>query len=189
MAVGARCSLAQAVSAFSSRMHLTGPLLDGSDVLRAYVRGARAGSTQRAYAAQWQQFATWCGGQGVSALLADPRLVAEYLAVRAQAGVAVASINLMLAAVCFMHKMSGFGFARTDPILMLVLDGIRREHVGLQRQAEPLTGRLLGEVLAQLGEEPADVRDAALLCLLYAFALRPPKSWRSTGSSWEVEMP
>jgi site-specific recombinase XerC len=28
------------------------------------------------------------------------------------------------------------------------------------------------EVLAQLGEEPADLRDAALLCLLYAFALR-----------------
>src|SRR5438477_3419697 len=105
-------------------LHLTGALLDGSDLHRAYVRDARAGSTQRAYAAQWQQFATWCGRQGMSALPADPRLVAEYLAGRAQAGVAVASINVMLAAVCFMHKTSGFSFARTHPILMLVLDGI-----------------------------------------------------------------
>ena len=167
-------------------MHLTGALLDGSDLLRAYVRGARAGNTQRAYAAQWQQFATWCGRQGVSALPADPRLVAEYLAVRAQAGVAVASINVTLAAVCFMHKMSGLSFARTDPILTLVLDGIRRQHVGLQRQAEPLTGRLLGEVLAHLGAEAADLRDAALLCLLYAFALRASEivalDWQQLGS-------
>src|SRR5438045_8181558 len=146
-------------------LHLTDTLLDGSDLLRAYVRDARAGSTQRAYAAQWQQFATWCGRQGMSALPADPRLVAEYLAVRAQAGVAVASINVMLSAVCFMHKTSGLSFARTHPILMLAVDGIRRRHAGLQRQAEPLTGRLLGEVLAQLGEEPADLRDAALLSL------------------------
>jgi site-specific recombinase XerD len=153
-------------------LHLTGALLDGSDLLRAYMRGARAGSTQRAYATQWQQFATWCGGHGVSALPADPRLVAEYLAVRAQAGVSVASINVMLAAVCFMHKMSGLSFARTHPILMLAVDGMRRQHVGLQRQAEPLTGRLLVEVLAHLGAEPADLRDAALLSLLYAFALR-----------------
>jgi hypothetical protein len=109
---------------------LTGALLDGSDLLRAYVHGARAGNTYRVYDAQWQQFATWCGRQGVSALPADPRFVAEYLAVRAQAGVAVASINVMLSAVCFMHKTSGLSFARTDPILMLAIDGIRRQHVG-----------------------------------------------------------
>src|SRR5438128_5799177 len=92
----------------------------------------------------------------------------------------------MLAAVCFMHKTSGLNFARTHSILMLVLDGIRRQHVRLQRQAEPLTGRLLAEVLAGLDEGPIDLRDAARLSLLYAFALRASEvvalDWQQLGS-------
>jgi site-specific recombinase XerD len=147
-------------------------LFSGSDLVCAYAHQARAGNTHRSYTAQWQQFLTWCGRTGAIALPADPRLVAEYVAQRARAGSAVASIDVMLAAIGFMHKKGGVDFARHDPTLTLVLDGIRRAHVRLQQQAQPLTGTLLAEVLANIGDEPRDLRDAALLSLLYGFAAR-----------------
>jgi site-specific recombinase XerC len=169
---------------------LTSAFFNGSELLRSYVRQARAGNTQRAYQAQWQQFAAWCEQRRTSALPADPPLVAEYLAERAQLGSAVGSIDVMLAAVGFMHQMSGFTFARRHPILKLVLDGIRRQHVAQQPQAAPLTGRLLSQVLAGLGDGAIDRRNAALLSLLYAFALRASEvvalDWlqRGDGQGW-----
>jgi integrase len=169
---------------------LNGALGNGSELLRSYVRRARAGNTQRAYGAQWQQFTAWCEGREVSALPADPSLVAEYLAERAQSGAALGSIDVMLAGVSFMHAMSGLAFARSHPLLRLVLEGIRRQHVAQQRQAAPLTGRLLAEVLAGLGDGAVDRRDAALLSLSYAFALRASEvvalDWlhRGNGQGW-----
>jgi integrase len=126
----------------------------------------------RAYDTQWQRFQTWCRTRGVAPLPAAPVVVAQYVAENAQTGAAIASINVMLTAIRFSHRAAGLAFGRTHPALTLVLDGIRREHVRAQRQAEPLTGKLLSEILATLRRAPTDLRDAALLSLLYLFALR-----------------
>src|SRR5689334_20014499 len=106
------------------------------DLVSHYVRRARSENTLRTYAAQWQQFATWCSQSMMSPMPADPELVARYLAERAQAGSTVSSIHVGVAAIAFAHAKNGFVFARENPTLTLVLAGIRREHTYRTQQAQ-----------------------------------------------------
>ena len=143
-----------------------------ADLLRHYANKARAANTARTYHTQWQQFQEWCGKNGRSRLPATPETIAWYLAERAQAGAAVSSIAVALAAIQFAHDRAGATLRREDPLLRLVLDGIRREHVRPQRQAEPLKQQLLDDILGSCGATAAEQRGAALLALLFVFALR-----------------
>ena len=143
-----------------------------ADLLRHYASKARAANTARTYHTQWQQFQEWCGKNGRSRLPATPETIAWYLAERAQAGAAVSSIAVALAAIQFAHDRAGATLRREDPLLRLVLDGIRREHVRPQRQAEPLKQQLLDDILGSCGATAAEQRGAALLALLFVFALR-----------------
>jgi integrase len=154
---------------------------DLTEAMQRYMRASRAENTWRAYAEQWQRFEAWCRPRTIAALPAEPVTVAQYLAHSAQKGAAVASINVMIAAIAFRHRAAGLVFDRADPVLAAVVDGIRRQHVRPQRQAEPLTGQLLGEILARVEPGPADLRDAALLSLLYLFALRASEA---VGLDW-----
>ncbi len=103
---------------------------------------------------------------------ANPEVVAQYLADRAQAGTAVASLEVALAALRFTHLAGGRAFCADSPTLMLVMNGIRRQHLRPQRQAEPLTGNLLRELLSHSEETPEDLRNGTLLAMLYVFGLR-----------------
>jgi site-specific recombinase XerD len=103
---------------------------------------------------------------------ATPKTIAWYLAERAQAGAALSSIAVALASIRFAHDQVGATMQRDDPLLRLVLDGIRREHVRPQRQAEPLRQKLLDDILACCATTAAEQRGAALLALLFVFALR-----------------
>ena len=155
------------------------------DLLRHYAHGAHAENTWRTYNAQWRDFAVWCDRHGAVALPAQPQIVAEYLARRAQAGIAVASLGVTLAALRFAHTAAGVSFQLNDPILGLVIKGIRRHHLRPQRQAEPLTGALLRQILCQPKDVTEDLRDGALLAMLYLFGLRAAEAvaldWQEAG--------
>ncbi|WP_404935170.1 tyrosine-type recombinase/integrase [Nitratireductor sp. L15S-10] len=49
------------------------------ETARNYARAARSEATQRAYAADWRHFSSWCRRSGYSPLPADPRVVGLYL--------------------------------------------------------------------------------------------------------------
>src|SRR4029079_6930365 len=82
------------------------------------------------------------------------------------------SLNVMLAAVKFVHAAADLPCPSEDPIVRLMLKGMRRRHVRAQKQAAPLTGALLREILSRTDKTLDAVRDAAILALLYVFALR-----------------
>jgi integrase len=145
---------------------------DAQVTLQHYMSRARSSNTYRSYHSQWQRFATWCGTHNLPCLPAHPHVVAAYLAGRAQEGAKVATLNVILSAIAFAHTAEGLVFNRRDPALLLVVDGIRRAHVRAQHQVEPLTAALLREVLTGFTGSSLDRRDAALLALLYTFALR-----------------
>ena len=142
------------------------------NAIEYYRSRARAANTCRTYARQWAHFVAWCKAHALSPLPADAKFVAAYLAARAQNGASVASVNVMLSAIAFAHVVKGLALQRRHPVLKLVVDGIRRTHVRAQSQAEPLTADLLRQLLPTMNGSLLELRDAALLALLYTFALR-----------------
>lgn len=140
--------------------------------LEGYRRRTRAPNTHRVYDAQWATFAAWCETHNQRPMLTDANVVAAYLASRAEQGSRVASLNVALSAIAFAHAAQGVAFDRSNPTLSLVLDGIRRAHVRPQQQAEPITSDLLRQILLAPSAGALEMRDAALLALLFTFALR-----------------
>ena len=106
----------------------------GSALVQHYLAQSRAAHTTRTYAAQWRSFQGWCAKSGQAWLPASTEAVATYLAERAQAGAAMSSIAVALAAIQFAHDQAGMPMARDGRTLRLVLDGIRRIHIKPQRQ-------------------------------------------------------
>jgi site-specific recombinase XerD len=148
------------------------PSFQPAELLAHYASKARSANTVRTYRTQWQHFQSWCGTKSRPCIPASPETIAWYLAERAQTGAALSSIAVALASIRFAHDQVGAAMQRDDPLLRLVLDGIRREHVRPQRQAEPLRQKLLDDILGSCGATAAGQRGAALLALLFAFALR-----------------
>ncbi len=151
------------------------PVVDGHDRSRAYARHAWSANTRRAYAAAWRRFETWCDGQGVAALPAVPSDVAAYLAVRADAGAKLNTLSLALAAIAFVHRGHGVVLDTRDPALAIPWKGIRTT-VGRRRpirRTVPALPEALKAMVAALDRgTPAGARDAALLLLGFAAALR-----------------
>ena len=48
--------------------------------IQSALANSRSPHTRRAYASQWRLWQSWAKGRGVSALPADPEMVAAYLA-------------------------------------------------------------------------------------------------------------
>ena len=59
---------------------LSGRLAALAETAKAYARSAQADNTQRAYAGDWRQFASWLRRQGLAETPPDPEAVGLYLA-------------------------------------------------------------------------------------------------------------
>lgn len=106
---------------------------------------------------------------------ADPIDVANFLAEQASAGKGLSTLRTTIAALKAGHTARGWSFDTTAPPISLVMRGIANAHYQLPRQAEPLRGSVLSDILTTLSEgRPSlrDRRDAAVLAVGYAFALR-----------------
>ncbi len=91
----------------------------------------------------------------------------------ANAGKAPATISSYLAAVVVAHRTAGHAIDRKSPLIADVWQGIARTKARPARQARPLLALELRDLLDGLADEdPADVRDAALLSIGWAAALR-----------------
>ena len=137
------------------------------------ARGAFAESTARALRADLRLFAAWAHAAGYAPDLPVPATtVADFVdafgAVRAPASVAryVASLN-------HLHRAAGLPAPGEAQAVRLALRRLRRTAGTRQAQARPLGWAAIARILATLGDAPADLRDAALLCLAYdSFARR-----------------
>jgi len=70
------------------------------------------------------------------------------------------------------HKRAGHLSPTTDERVRLVNAGIRRVHGVAPRQVRPVVTEDLRRMVATCGDDPAGVRDRALLLLGFAAALR-----------------
>jgi site-specific recombinase XerD len=138
---------------------------------RDYGEAAKAPATLRAYRADWRQFTAWCSDRGLDPLPAAPATVALYLT--DHAGVkATATLQRHLTSISEAHKATGHRSPTTHETVRQVWKGIKRALGVASRGKAPLLTDDIRAMVAQLGDSPLDVRDRALVLLLFAGALR-----------------
>lgn len=137
----------------------------------AFVAAADAANTRRAYRADWDHFAAWCGRAGFAPLPTTPASIAAYLAAHADS-LAAATLSRRVAAIARVHRSAGRPIDTRDALIRDALRGIRRQHGGPRRQAAALTTAEIRQIVAACGPDLAGLRDRALILLGYAGALR-----------------
>jgi len=154
------------------------PVLTDAEIhtARGYVAASRAASTQKAYAADWRRFETWCQERAAPALPASPALVAVYLSVLGTNGLAPPSIARALAAIAHHHKQARLtpphradgGSVATD-----VLAGIRRSRITAPDRKAAADADIVLQLLWSIeGDGLAALRDRALIAFGMALAAR-----------------
>jgi site-specific recombinase XerD len=164
------------------------------EAARDYARAALAERTREAYARAWETFEAWCAERQLQALPAEPETVAVWMAALADGDdtrkpLARSSINQAFSAVIMRHRDAGVAFDRKHPAIARVWKGIsnttaRKETVS---KAKPLLAEDLRTLLEGLSQDSAaEARDAALLALGWAAALRRSElvslDWQKLGA-------
>ncbi|MDF1605813.1 hypothetical protein [Nocardioides sp. YIM 152315] len=146
---------------------------DAQRVAAAFV-AARAPSTRALYARLWGVWERWCTARGLVSLPGDPGALCAYLAERAAGGTAVVSLDVCCSAIRHTHRIHGHPDPVAHESVRQVRAGLRRTYgTAPRRQARPLTVAELHQILARLDpDRPGDARDAAIILLGYAGALR-----------------
>jgi integrase len=138
--------------------------------LAAYLeaaRGAFAPNTERAVRADTGVFAAWClEARRSAALPVDSETAAAFVDVMAETR-KPATVRRYLASLNHLHRAAGLPAPGQAEPVRLALRRMNRARGVRQKQAAPLGWDRLRRVLDSLGDQPADLRDAALLALAY----------------------
>ena len=128
--------------------------------------------TQRAYAADWNDFVSWCGRRGFRALPATPETVALYLRARADDGLRLGTLRRRLAAIGAKHREAHIPSPAKED---LVRDALREITRIARAATESRTAITLPELRRLLNALPATlvgIRDHALVSFAFAAAMR-----------------
>lgn len=136
-----------------------------------YVDKSKAANTRRAYRADWQDFAAWCGKFHRIALPASPDTVAYYLADRSQ-DLKTSTLQRRLATIAEAHRTAGHESPTRHAQVKLVWAGIRREKGTAQKHVQPVLTKHIRLMVAHLPDSLLGIRDRALLLLGFAGAMR-----------------
>jgi integrase len=136
-------------------------------------RAARAGSTLRAYAHDWQQFRLWCERNWLMALPASPQTVILYSTDLAKNQLKKwNTLSRRLAAISQLHSEAGFESPTRSWAVKQFLQGLRRELGVAPVRKKPVLVADLREVLQQVPDSLLGKRDRALLLVGFTGAFR-----------------
>lgn len=155
---------------------LPGDLLAEIEGARHTLAASKAGSTQKAYASDWQRFCDFCDARNVDALPAHPDMVALFAHVEAEAGIAPVTIGRRIAAINHHHREAGLASpaARDGAgIIAQMMGGVRRKYARKKGQKSPAEADVLKAMIATIeGTGIRATRDRAILALGMAGAFR-----------------
>jgi len=139
----------------------------------ASFRAARAGSTLRAYAHDWNQFRTWCEQNGLVPLPASPQAMILYgTDLIKNHRKKLNTLSRRLAAVSQMHQQAGFDSPTRSWAVKQFLQGLRREVGVAPVRKRPVLVTDLKRIVAKLPDSLLGKRDRALLLLGFTGAFR-----------------
>ncbi len=139
----------------------------------ASFRAARAGSTLRAYAHDWQQFRAWCERNSLVPLPASPQTVIFYstdLTKNQQRK--WNTLSRRLAAISQLHSQAGFESPTRSWAVKQFLQGLRRELGVAPVRKKPVLVADLQEILKHIPDSLLGKRDRALLLVGFTGAFR-----------------
>jgi integrase len=160
------------------------------DTAKDYARGAKAENTNRAYAADWRDYLSWCGWHAVPPLPPEPQTIGLYLAACASNAwpgrapdhqidpisqkepPAAGTIERRLSGLLWNFNQRGFALDRSDRHIAEVLAGIRRKHARPPRAKEAILAEDLLAMAGTLGRDLRGLRDRAILLIGFAGGLR-----------------
>jgi integrase len=154
---------------------LSGRLAALAETAKAYARAAQSDNTQRAYAADWRQFASWLRRQGLPETPPDPEAVGLYLASQVERGGAELSVSTLerrLSGIAWRYRQLGQPLEIRDRHIATVLAGIRRRHGRPPLQKAAIFADELLAMLATLEMDLRGLRDRAILAIGFAGGLR-----------------
>jgi integrase len=154
---------------------VSGRLAALAETAKAYARSAQADNTQRAYAADWRQFASWLRRQGLAETPPDPEAVGLYLASQVERGgveLSVATLERRLSGIAWRYRQLGQPLDIRDRHIATVLAGIRRRHGRPPTQKAAIFVDELLAMLATLDMDLRGLRDRAILAIGFAGGLR-----------------
>lgn len=143
-----------------------------ADDARAFAAASKSANTRRAYAADFRAFVDFARSVGVAALPASPATVALYLSGRAKAGAKASTVARAAAAISTVHATAGHASPTTDPVVVVVLAGIRRTLGTAPTKKAPVMVEDLRALVGVCGVDVAGLRDRAMLVVGFAGAFR-----------------
>lgn len=155
---------------------LPADLLAEIEGARDTLAAAKAPSTQKAYAGDWNRFCQFCEARNVEALPAHPDIVALFIHVEAELGISPVTIGRRVAAITHHHREAGLASpaARDDAgVIAAMLAGARRKFSRTKVQKAPAQAEVLKAMLATIDDMGVRARrDRAILALGMAGAFR-----------------
>jgi integrase len=134
-------------------------------------RGAYAPNTDRAQTGDVLAFTGWCLEKGLQALPASPETVAAFVEAMA-ASKAPATVRRYVSSVATYHRAAGVVNPCDTEDVKLALRRMHRQLGRAQRQAAPLSDRLVERMLLAGGAGLRALRDKALLTVAYTTMCR-----------------
>ena len=144
-----------------------------------------AASTERAYAHDWADFATFCRRHGLEALPAAPQTLALYLksleTKKSQSpaglrtgteGLSVSTLRRRLAAIASKHATEKLETPTDHPLVKKLVRRYSRSRGTAEKKKDALTIERFPAILMAMPDDLPALRDRALLLLGYAGAFR-----------------
>jgi site-specific recombinase XerD len=136
-----------------------------------FAHAPQALNTQRAYRADWADFAAWCSAHTVSPLPASPTTVSSYVGASARYH-KLSTLRRRLAAISHAHQSFGYRSPTTDPTVRAALSSACLTNGSAQQAKAPVMAMDLRAMIVSLPDSLLGERDRALLLLGFAGAFR-----------------
>jgi site-specific recombinase XerD len=131
------------------------------------IEGAYAPSTIRAYRSNFEVFIKYCDGNNVSALPAEPDIVAQYIKKLSDGRLKSSSIKIAVASIASIHNLNSLNDHTQTPDVKIEMRRMYRTLGRYAKQAYGINKDLLDKMVAATNDSLRGVRDRAILLVAY----------------------
>jgi site-specific recombinase XerD len=165
--------LPAAIPSASTAIVISDTLKSALEAAQRFSAMATANNTQRAYTADWADFAAWCATEHLEALPARPETVGLYSAALAETH-KISTITRRLAAIAKQHRNAGLESPASlrHSAVHDVIAGIRREKGTRPEVKRALSTDELRKMVSAMPATPHGLRDRALLLIGFSGGFR-----------------